>query len=83
MVAPPYDLLPMVALFAARHLKQDQTPSTQKFNMFMPPINFFKKTNEQSLCPEIGKLLMLYFIIGYKFTGYFLEACVFQSPLSF
>jgi hypothetical protein len=68
MVAAPYDLLPMVALFA-RGLVKSHPESSNKFNLLTPPTNFFQHENVPNLCPEVKKLLMIYFIIAYKFTG--------------
>jgi hypothetical protein len=69
MVATPYDLLPMAAIFVTRNKIHPNLQS--KFNLFAAPGRFFASQNEQCICPEVRKILLIYFIMAYKFTGWF------------
>jgi hypothetical protein len=66
MVALPYDLLPMASIFGP---KNSNPENLNKFNLFAPPSKFFNQPDASSICPEVGKLLLIYVIMAYKFTG--------------
>ncbi|KAI6178430.1 Mediator complex subunit 23 [Aphelenchoides besseyi] len=68
MVAAPYDLLTMTAIFVYRSLKNQSTASS-RFNLFPAPNEVNESEGYFAICPEVTKLLCIHFAMAYKMTA--------------